>query len=103
MVVNYNKEFDKEGNCYTQTITYFVKDFSLQYINSKMRQIADETKFGQIVDGHSMIPSYIRKELVVGKNYLTISQFVALSHILNFGGEKRIKNDRNTIINFELY
>lgn len=97
MKVSYHKQFDKEGCVYRQTISFKMSDLTLTWLNKKLNELSYRIKIGEVIDGHAMFPHNLRQTITYGKNYLTITQFVAISNLLNFKKSKRIKQDRNTI------
>lgn len=100
--VNYNKTWDKDGTCYKQTITSKMDEDTLAHVNKKLSDIKQQLKYGQLVDGHCMVPENI-KSLDYGDNYLTITEFVVLKRLFGWDENKRVLDGRNTIfrIKFE--
>lgn len=97
MKVNYLKNWDNKGNCYRQTVTVDMDSFALQYLNNKVSEFKSQLRYGDVLDGHCVVPENLIK-LQFGVNYLSLTQFVVLKRIFGWDKEKRVLCDRNTIL-----
>lgn len=99
--VSYQKEFGEEGTVYRQTLRIKTNLATWYIINEWLKNYASKIKYGETIKGHVMIPENI-KPIEIGKNYLKITEFVALDVLLGLSEKKRVKTDRNTILIAEL-
>lgn len=105
--VSYPKSFGNDGTVYSQVIKIGLTQEDLDALNSKLIEIADyydtPDENGAIqkhmLNGHEMSSENVRKTLHFGKNNLKLSQLYALSELLNWKEYKRVKMDRNTVLN----
>ncbi len=97
MKVNYNKRWDKNGTCYSQTITIAMDEDELIKLDSRLGDIRNELKRDQMIDGHCVEPDNI-KWLDFGCNYLTITEFVVLKNVFGWDENPRVLDDRNTAL-----
>ena len=100
MKVSYLKFWDEDGTTYTQTIRVSMDEANLKHLNNKLYEIRTQLKYGQLIDGHEVVPENI-KWLDYGKNYLTITEFVVLKRLFGWDKEKRVLDGRNTILLIE--
>lgn len=102
-IVSYQKTWDKDGTCYTQTIRVKMSPDELSDLNDTLSDIANELNAGgDVYAGLSVTqPQNLKKSLFFGDNYLTVSQFVVLSKLYDWDLEKRILEGRNTILRIE--
>ena len=100
-VVNYQSDWSDEGTHFSQTIRIGLTQADLDNINNKMASLADshdDERRVFMLNKHEVVKDNIKKPLHFGKNYLKLSQLYALANILNWKEYKRIKMDRNTIL-----
>lgn len=106
--VTYPKSWDDEGTTYSQVIKIGLTQEDLDALNKKLVGMADEydtpnedgvINQSPMLNGHEMYSKNLRKTLQFGKNHLTLSQLYALQKLLNWKEYKRVKMDRNTILN----
>lgn len=100
MKVSYTKQWDNEGTCYKQTIICNMDEDTLAHVNKKLHEIKSSLKYGQLVEGHCVVPENI-KSLDYGKNYLTITEFVVLKKLFGWDENQRVLDGRNTIFNIK--
>lgn len=100
MKVSYNKHWDKDGTCYRQVITITMDDDDIIHLNRKLYNIKNQLTYGQVLDGHCVIPDNI-KWLDYGFNYLTITEFTVLKQLFGWDEEPRVLVGRNTILNIK--
>ena len=106
--VSYPKSWDGEGTTYSQVIKIGLTQEDLDALNKKLVGMADNydapDENGMInpspmLNGHEMFTKNLRQTLQFGKNHLKLSQLYALAELLNWKEYKRVKMDRNTILN----
>ena len=95
MKVCYEK-FWNEGTCYSQIITVTMDEDDIIHMNRKLYDIKNSLKYGQVVDGHCMVPENI-KWLDYGYNFLTITEFVILKRLFGWDENPRVMDGRNTM------
>lgn len=97
--ISYQKDWACDGATYRQTIRLEMTNDELKKLNERIAERKRE--HANMCLFHVMVWDYVLP-FTEGKTYMTISQFVLLVDLLSLSKDKRLKLDRNTILNLKV-
>ena len=97
--ISYQKDWGCDGTTYRQTIRLELTKNELANLNRRI--VKKKQAHAPMCLFHVMWWSNVTR-LTEGKTYMKISQFVLLVDLLGLYKDKRLKLDRNTILNLKV-
>ena len=97
--ISYQKDWNCDGTTYLQAIRLEVSKKELANLNRRISK--KKQAHAPMCLFHVMWWSNVTR-LTEGKTYMKISQFVLLVDLLGLYNDKRLKLDRNTILNLKV-
>lgn len=97
--ISYQRDWNCDGTVYLQTIRLEVSKKELVNLNKRIAK--KKQGHAPMCLFHVMWWSNVTP-ITEGKTYMTISQFVLLVDLLKLYNDKRLKLDRNTILNLKV-
>lgn len=102
ITVNYQKDWNTDGTCFTQTVNIPVTKTELDEMNEKIRSILSKIKRKKSITIEEFRTYAYLKECNEGKNYTSITTFRFIYDYFKLSEYNRVKTDRNTIVNFKI-
>ena len=102
ITVNYKKDWNGDGTCFTQTVTIPVTKTELDEMNKKICSIISKIKRKKTITTEELTKYAYLKECNEGKNYTTFTTFRFIYDHFKLSEYNRVKTDRNTIVNFKI-
>lgn len=97
--ISYQKDWGCDGTTYRQTIRLELTKNELANLNERIAERKRE--HANMCLFHVMVWDYVQP-FTEGKTYMRISQFALLVDLLSLNKDKRLKLDRNTILNLKV-
>ena len=101
ITVNYKKDWNGDGTCFTQTVNIPVSKTELDEMNKKIRSIISKIERKKTITTDELTKYAYLKECNEGKNYTTFTTFRFIYDHFKLSTYPRIHTDRNTIVNFK--
>lgn len=97
--ISYQKDWACDGTTYRQAIRLEMTNDELKKLNERIAERKRE--HANMCLFHVMAWNYVQP-FTEGKTYMKISQFALLVDLLSLNKDKRLKLDRNTILNLKV-
>ena len=102
ITVNYKKDWNGEGTCFTQTVNIPVTKTELDEMNKKICSILSKIGMEKSITIEEFRTYAYLKVCNEGKNYTSITTFSFIYDYFKLSTYPRIHINRNTIVNFKI-